>query len=274
MEEIRLFTTKYGSVTDTVVTEGGRRFSNCLENVVCDKLLVDCKITKIRCLFACERFNEVISERSVVLSYQDVCDDVLSWNKNQASVVKKRAKAYCMLHLYEKGLADLRLYLQLEPEDRDVLTLYRHLTKKALTVVDGVRNRERHQREHVSSSSTSYPSYTSSSQYPSYTSSSQYPSYTSSSQYSSYTSTSQYPSYTSSSQYPSYTSTSQYPSYTSTSQYPSYTSHYTGRSYRDMKEGQTEANSSPFKSKRQNTQSSFSPPFHYSSKSSSPVKTR
>lgn len=38
LEEIRLFTAKYGCDSDVVVVESGRRFSNCLENVVCDKL--------------------------------------------------------------------------------------------------------------------------------------------------------------------------------------------------------------------------------------------
>lgn len=131
LEEIRLFTAKYGCDSDVVVVEGGRRFSNCLENVVCDKLLLDCRMTKARCLYACERFNEVISECAGVLSHQAECDAILAWNAKEAAAVKKRAKAYCMLHLYEKGLADLRLYLQLKPEDRDVLSLYRYMTKKA-----------------------------------------------------------------------------------------------------------------------------------------------
>ena len=60
---IRSFTVKNGCNSVVVLREGSRRFCRCLENVLCDRLAIDCKTIKAKCLLYSERFNEVISGR-------------------------------------------------------------------------------------------------------------------------------------------------------------------------------------------------------------------
>mgnify|MGYP002646250481 FL=1 len=52
-------------------------------------------------------------------------------NEKETAAIKQRGKAYCMLHMYEQGLSDFRLFLSIKPEDRDLLSLYSYMSKKA-----------------------------------------------------------------------------------------------------------------------------------------------
>ena len=62
LEMLRSFAVKNGCNSVVVLREGGRRFCRCLENVLCDRLAIDGKTIKAKCLLYSERFNEVISE--------------------------------------------------------------------------------------------------------------------------------------------------------------------------------------------------------------------
>ena len=136
------------------------RFSSCLDNIVCDNLLADCYLLAARCYFRSERYNEVILE----------CDKALSLNGTLQEVIKKRGEAYCLLHFYEKvgveeeskgkGLADLRQYLSLQPNDRKIVDAYSYYYKKAYCSVIGLivseKAREKEQQVHKESAFNSF----------------------------------------------------------------------------------------------------------------------
>ena len=59
------------------------------------------------------------------------CDKALQLRPGSAECVRKRGEAYCLLHLYEQGLADLRKYLNARPSDVKMTRAYSFYFQKA-----------------------------------------------------------------------------------------------------------------------------------------------
>lgn len=92
IDAITHFRSLFGDSNSPVSPNRNRRFSSCLNNVLFDSLLSECCYQKARCLFRCQRYNDVIAE----------CDQGLGLRGDCLPLLRKRGETYCLLQMYEQ----------------------------------------------------------------------------------------------------------------------------------------------------------------------------